>query len=247
MATKYRNPMDVLGLDKSSPMSTQAIADWFRQRFHSKQMEDCAPEELQNICSSFLILMLLEARRDQKATTSLNHQVIHNTQYNVHTDNINITFQKEKEAFEQHKLQLLEWGNHLQSNLFELESQLHSEQNMAANLKKQLSKMEEECHLMAKRAICAPQYFDSLHEFITKNCVQHPDERVSSEDFHRAFTTHMTAIHSNMERPNQRDLTAVMKRLGLNNEQVYVHGGNARGFKGLGLHEQGTIQVEVSN
>ena len=45
MATKYRNPMDVLGLDKSSPMSTQAIADWFRQRFHSKQMEGCATEE----------------------------------------------------------------------------------------------------------------------------------------------------------------------------------------------------------
>jgi hypothetical protein len=201
-------------------------------------MEGCGSEELQSICSSFLILMLLEAQRVQKATTS-NHQVVHNTQYNVHTDSISITFQKEKEAFQQHNSQLQEWGNHLQSNLFELESQLHAEQKIAAHLKRQLSKMEEECQLMAKRAICAPPYFDSLHEFIMHKCVQHSDERVSSEDFHRAFTTHMIEIHPSMERPNQRDLTAMMKRLGLNNEQVYVHGGNARGFKGLGLLEQG--------
>jgi flagellin-specific chaperone FliS len=202
------------------------------QMFHTKQMGGCGHEELQNLCSSYLILMLFEgAQKVQHASK----QIIHNTQYNVHAENINITFQKQREALEQRTLQLQEWGDEMQTNMLELENKWHAEQNMTAQLKQQLSTIEAEHDLLAKRAICAPPYFDALHWFIVEKCVQHPDERVSSEEFHKAFDSHIMVNHPCMERPNQRDLTAMMKRLGLNNEQVYVHGGNARGFKGLGL------------
>jgi hypothetical protein len=128
----------------------------------------------------------------------------------------------------------------MQSNMLELEDKWREEQNKTAQLRQQLSMMEAKHDLLAKRALCAPPYFDALHWFIVNRCVQHPDERVSSEDFHKAFVSHMMVNHPSTERPNQRDITALMKRLGLNNEQVYVHGGNARGFKGIGLRLSST-------
>ncbi len=234
---QYTHPADVLGLDRMSSHTPQAIAGKFRQVFGLKQNEQCSPQDLQNLCSAYLLMVLYQVHKTPQAS----QQVINNT-LNVRADNINITqmYEKERMAMEHRHIQLQEWGKCLEISMLELEAKYGGEMKNSTALKEQLSTLALHYDIMAKRALCAPPFFDALHDFRITGCVQGEDERVSSEDFHQTFTAHLTANHPNIERPSQRDLTALMKRLGFNNEQVYVHGGNARGFHGLGLRSEST-------
>ena len=59
--------------------------------------------------------------------------------------------------------------------------------------------------------------------------------KVGSAELHTAFVSCMAADRLAVHPPSQQDLRALLERLGFEYGQVYLNGGNTRGFRGLGL------------
>ena len=110
-----------------------------------------------------------------------------------------------------------------------LQAILREQQEAAARREARLAVLRE-------RAKFAPPWFDQLTAFRNTRCVRGPDERVSSAEVHDAFARFLAASSRGPEPPTQRELRQVLEEnLNFEYTQVYINGGNARGFKGLGL------------
>ena len=111
-----------------------------------------------------------------------------------------------------------------------LQVTLREQQEAAARREARLAVLRE-------RAKFAPPWFDQLTAFLNMHCVRGPDVRVSSAEMHEAFARFLgESPHQGPEPPTQRELRqALEEHLNFEYTQVYINGGNARGFKGLGL------------
>ena len=115
-----------------------------------------------------------------------------------------------------------------------LQVTLREQQEAAARREARLAVLRE-------RAKFAPPWFDQLTAFLNTHCVRGPNERVSSAEMHEAFARFLGGSPQGPEPPTQRELRQALEDLGFEYTQIFVRGsdggsgGNARGFKGLGL------------
>jgi hypothetical protein len=235
LAAAYRHPADVLGVDRSKPWRPEALRERFMQTFASMHKQGGDHKDMQNLVSAYLLLLLFHSQNLPQAT----RQVINNNTLNVKADNITLNtqaFNREREALERRMAELREWGSGMNDAVLELDRRYKDQKKKTEALKEQLTTLAKEYDVAAKRSLCAPPYFDALHEFILSRCIQGEDERVSSEDFHHAFAVFLASpAHRGTAHPCQRDLRSLMEKLKFEYTQVYVNGRNARGFRGLGL------------
>ncbi len=242
MSAKYVPPVTVLGFGENyASLSLPEVSAHFQTCFSEKQRDGCNDEVLQILCHCYILVLMHKIILSYQMAQLSNQQHIVNNTVNVSADTIHIShqFEKQRKEMAQQTYLLQQWGSRLQADLCEVEGKLQQERKTSLAFQRQLSDLGREHKLMATRALCAPPFFDALHQFIESECVQHEDERVSNEDFYNAFSVFRSKFHPNLEPPGQRDLTALMKRLGMENDQVYFNGRNTRGFKGISLRMKG--------
>ena len=117
----------------------------------------------------------------------------------------------------------------------ELQGSLLQSERAVELLQSELQALSAHLRSVEERAQCAPPYFDALQSFMRSNCIQGDDMKVGSAELHTAFVSCMAADRLVIQPPSQQDLRALLERLGFDYGQVYLNGGNTRGFRGLGL------------
>ena len=115
-----------------------------------------------------------------------------------------------------------------------LQSSLLQSERAVELLRSELQALSTHLSSVEERAQFAPPYFDALLSFMRSHCIQ-GRMKFGSAELHTAFVSCMAANRLAIQPPSQQDLRALLERLGFDYGQVYLNGGNTRGFRGLGL------------
>ena len=126
-------------------------------------------------------------------------------------------------------------ASHAEAACAELQSSLIQSERAVELLRSELQTLTAHLSKVEKRAQCAPPSFDAWLSFMRSNCIQGDDMKVGSAELHTAFVSCMAANRLSIQPPSQQDLRILLERLGFDYGQLYLNGGNTRGFRGLGL------------
>jgi hypothetical protein len=123
-----------------------------------------------------------------------------------------------------------------------LHRELAEAEDNIRHLNAQVASLETERNSVQILAKCAPVWFSAFVSFLNTECKQGPDLRVGSAQLHDTFCRFMSQHAKTVKPPTQRELTAQLVRLGFEYAQVYINGGNARGFRGFTVRQPLALQ-----
>ena len=224
-------PGRILGLARGEERDLGLVKKRFDNLFWNKQMEGADERELQLIAYAYLVMLLADKARSMTVTVqaaqSNTFNIVTQNNLQLHRELVQINNAREAQAVRAEQAELELHAARIENA--RLQRTLQEQQEFAARREARLAVLRE-------RSKLAPAWADQLGIFLNTRCVRRPDERVSSAEMHDAFVRFLAESPQGPEPPTQRELRqALEEHLGFEYSQVYINGGNARGFRGLGL------------
>jgi hypothetical protein len=220
-----------LGRGEELDLELDLVKKRFETLFWSQQREGADERDLQLIAYAYLIMLLAAKARSMTVTVqaaqSNTFNIVNQNTLQLHRELVQINNAREAQAVRADQAELELHAARVENA--RLQATLREQQEAAVRREARLAVLRE-------RAKFAPPWFDQLTAFLNTQCVRGPDERVTSAEMHEGFARFLAASPQGPEPPTQRELRqALEEHLNFEYTQVYINGGNARGFKGLGL------------
>ena len=231
VASRLAPPGRILGLGRGEELDLALVKKRFETLFWQKQMEGAEERELQLIAYAYLVMLLAAKARNMTVTVqaaqSNTFNIVNQNTLQLHRELVQINNAREAQAVRADQAELELHAARVENA--RLQATLREQQEAAARREARLAVLRE-------RAKFAPPWFDQLAAFLNTHCVRGPDKRVSSAEMHEGFVRFLSQCPQGPEPPTQRELRqALEEHSNFEYTQVYINGGNARGFRGLGL------------
>jgi chromosome segregation ATPase len=225
----YRSPSQVLGL-AASTQDPDAIRRRFLALFESKRASPSAQQELQMLCSAFVLLM---GRIQPQQTQVTNNFAVQSAQITL----LN-TADARCAALREHASELeVRLGQAQQENM-RLQQAMQAAGRQVQALQGAMHELQAQLDLARHSA----PYADAVISFLRCRCVQGDDSLfVGSAELHAALLAFLAEQQQQQQDegkaqpPSQRELRALLEHLGFQYRQTWTRGANVRGFRRLAL------------
>lgn len=227
----YRSSSQVLGL-AASTQDPDAIRRRFLALFESKRASPSAQQELQMLCSAFVLLM---GRIQPQQTQVTNNFAVRSAQITL----LN-TADARCAALREHASEIeVRLGQAQQDNMI-LQQAMQAAGRQVQALQGAMHELKAQLDLARHSARGAPPYADAVISFLRCRCVQGDDSFfVGSAELHAALLAFLAEQQQHDEGkaqpPSQRELRALLEHLGFQYRQTWTRRANVRGFRQLAL------------